>query len=98
MDEASKADENTAWWSDYQASTKLRRKFQKTDFEDNFDDLLGDLDLGDDEDTKKQEVTVPASSSTSGYDTESPGASSCSSPEEEPGMFLNLIFMGFFYT
>ena len=38
-----KEEDDKAWWSDYQASTKLRRKLIKTDLDD-FDDILGDLD------------------------------------------------------
>ena len=87
-----RSEENSAWWSDYQASTKLRRKLRTSqhfeDFDDNFDDLLGDLDnIGRTGDTTENasRKTKTESSSTSGYDTESPGASSCPSPEEEPG-------------
>ena len=41
-----KEDSDKAWWSDYQASTKLKRKWikeEKNDLDD-FDDILGDLD------------------------------------------------------
>ena len=97
-----RSEENSAWWSDYQASTKLRRKLRTSqhfeDFDDNFDDLLGDLDnIGRTGDTTENasRKTKTESSSTSGYDTESPGASSCPSPEEEPGAskdYLTLYF------
>ena len=43
---SSKEEEDKAWWSDYQASTKLKRKWvkeEKSAFDD-FDDILGDLD------------------------------------------------------
>ena len=82
-------EENSTWWSDYQASTKLRRKFQTTQSFDDLDDLLGDL-TGEPRETKTPDVP---SSSTSGYDTESPGATACSSPEDGPGE--NRIFLSF---
>ena len=41
----SKEEEDRAWWSDYQASTKLHRKWVKVEESDeDFDDILGDLD------------------------------------------------------
>ena len=44
-EQSSKADQDQAWWSDYQASTKLRRKNPTvSDNCDILDDLLGDLD------------------------------------------------------
>ena len=36
--------EDNAWWSDYQASTKLKRKWKEKDETDNLDDLLSDLE------------------------------------------------------
>ena len=43
---SNKEEEDKAWWSDYQASTKLRRKWakEKKSDPDDFDDILGDLD------------------------------------------------------
>ena len=46
-EERSKEEEDRAWWSDYQASTKLQRKWVKKEIEDSdedLDDILGDLD------------------------------------------------------
>ena len=44
-EQSSKADQDQAWWSDYQASTKLRRKNPNvSDNCDILDGLLGDLD------------------------------------------------------
>ena len=76
-----KEEEDKAWWSDYQASTKLRRKWvqqDKSDIDD-FDDLLGDLD-----DIVKRPDFAPQSSSTSKqHSTE--GHRKCSPILEETG-------------
>merc|ERR1712179_467562 len=43
---SNKEEDDKAWWSDYQASTKLKRKWtkeKKSDL-DELDDILGDLD------------------------------------------------------
>ena len=62
-----RSEENSAWWSDYQASTKLRRKLRTSQhFEelDNFDDLLGDLtSISRTGETIKNEKPVADSSS-----------------------------------
>ena len=58
--ESTKEDSDRAWWSDYQASTKLKRKWtnnDKCDFDD-FDDILGDLD----DIVKKSDSDKPISS------------------------------------
>ena len=84
-----KEEEDNAWWSDYQASTKLKRKFKNKEEsdQDNFDDLLSDLDsisLEKDEDYKPRPCefspvqSLSRKSSTSGYDTLS---SVCTTPE-----------------
>ena len=45
QDARRKEEEDRAWWSDYQASTKLHRKWVKVEESDeDFDDILGDLD------------------------------------------------------
>ena len=45
QDARRKEEEDRAWWSDYQASTKLHRKWIKVEESDeDFDDILGDLD------------------------------------------------------
>ena len=43
---SNKEEDDKAWWSDYQASTKLKRKWnkQKKSDLDDLDDILGDLD------------------------------------------------------
>ena len=43
---SNKEEDDKAWWSDYQASTKLKRKWnkQKKSDHDDLDDILGDLD------------------------------------------------------
>lgn len=82
----SKEEEDNAWWSDYQASTKLKRKWKTKDNEqDNLDDLLSDLDTI----SQAKEIKPGHSesslfrsnsrqSSTSGYDTLS---SLCTTPD-----------------
>ena len=45
QDARRKEEEDRAWWSDYQASTKLHRKWVKVEESDeDCDDILGDLD------------------------------------------------------
>ena len=45
QDARRKEEEDRAWWSDYQASTKLKRKWvRRGDSDEDFDDILGDLD------------------------------------------------------
>ena len=88
---STKEEEDNAWWSDYQASTKLKRKWKNKEENelDNFDDLLGDLDsIVQETDTEKDFKSRPCEfspvqnssrkSSTSGYDTLS---SVCTTPE-----------------
>ena len=43
---SNKEEDDKAWWSDYQASTKLKRKWnkEKKNDHDDLDDILGDLD------------------------------------------------------
>ena len=43
---SNKEEDDKAWWSDYQASTKLKRKWtkEKKGDRDELDDILGDLD------------------------------------------------------
>ena len=42
---SNKEEDDKAWWSDYQASTKLKRKWNKErKKDDDLDDILGDLD------------------------------------------------------
>ena len=79
-----KEEEDNAWWSDYQASTKLRRKLRRqeeTDH-DNFDDLLGDLDRIKDFNPIPSDISPVTNSSrkssTSGYETLS---SVCTTPD-----------------
>eukprot|EP00092_Neocalanus_flemingeri_P032730 GFUD01035600.1.p1 GENE.GFUD01035600.1~~GFUD01035600.1.p1 ORF type:complete len:3081 (-),score=832.05 GFUD01035600.1:233-9475(-) len=88
---STKEEEDNAWWSDYQASTKLKRKFKNREESDveNFDDLLGDLDnISQETDTEQYSKPGPyefspvrdssRKSSTSGYDTLS---SVCTTPD-----------------
>ena len=81
-----KEEEDRAWWSDYQASTKLKRKWvRREDSDEDFDDLLGDLDNiaqkseervevkeKEKEDNESQTVAgdISRQSSTSGYLTD----------------------------
>ena len=72
-----KEEEDRAWWSDYQASTRLKRKWiRREDSEEDFDDLLGDLDnivQKTEEGTEVKEVVsadISRQSSTSGYLTD----------------------------
>ena len=72
-----KEEEDRAWWSDYQASTKLKRKWvTRGDSDEDFDDILGDLDnivQKTEEGTEVKEVVsadISRQSSTSGYLTD----------------------------
>ena len=74
-----KEEEDRAWWSDYQASTRLKRKFvRRGDSEEDFDDLLGDLDnivqkteegveVEEDHESQVVPADISRQSSTSGY-------------------------------
>ena len=79
---SSKEEDDKAWWSDYQASTKLKRKWVKDDKSDydDFDDILGDLDdIVKKSDSVKDHDSDRNSrpSSSSGYETLT---SSCVTP------------------
>ena len=79
-----KEEEDRAWWSDYQASTKLKRKWARGgDSEEDFDDILGDLDsivqtteereevkVKEDNDSQADTADISRQSSTSGYLTD----------------------------
>ena len=79
-----KEEEDRAWWSDYQASTKLKRKWVKReDSDEDFDDLLGDLDniaqkseegveveVKEDNESQVGPADISRQSSTSGYLTD----------------------------
>ena len=77
---SSKEEEDNAWWSDYQASTKLKRKFKKEEQsdQDNFDDLLSDLGSISRLCDASPVGSSSRKSSTSGYETLS---SVCTTPE-----------------
>ena len=81
-----KEEEDRAWWSDYQASTKLKRKWVKRgDSDEDFDDILGDLDnivqkteevmeMKEENESQVVPADISRQSSTSGYltDTNTP--------------------------
>ena len=79
QDARRKEEEDRAWWSDYQASTKLKRKWvRRGDSDEDFDDILGDLDnivqkteevreMKGDTDSQIVPADVSIQSSTSGY-------------------------------
>lgn len=78
-----KEEEDKAWWSDYQASTKLRRKWvqqDKSDIDD-FDDLLGDLD----DIVKRTDITNSSESSSTSKHISTKGHGKCSPILEETG-------------
>ena len=84
QDARRKEEEDRAWWSDYQASTKLKRKWARGgDSEEDFDDILGDLDsivqttedreevkVKEDNDSQAVPADISRQSSTSGYLTD----------------------------
>ena len=76
QDARRKEEEDRAWWSDYQASTKLKRKWARgRDSEEDFDDILGDLDsivqkTEEDSESPVVPADISRQSSTSGYLTD----------------------------